>query len=192
MAERDFRVLTTQELEALYNEHMKADFPADELKPLKWLIRLTEEGYYEPYGLYRDGKLVAYALFWGAGEEPCVMLDYFAVVPQERNRKVGSSLIKAMAQLFGKRGLSVFLEAEAPVTGDPATDDLRRRRLAFYERAGCRRVGYTSKVFGVPYIILTFGPEIGDEKLMEIHRRIYHSVLDDKLYEKNIFIPEEF
>lgn len=191
MAERDFRVLTTQELGQLYNERMKEDFPANELKPLPWLIRLTEEGYYEPYGFYRDGTLVAYALFWGAGEEPCVMLDYFAVVPRERNRKVGGSLIKAMAELFGKRGLSVFLETEAPVTGDKETDDLRRRRIAFYERSGCRRVGYTCKAFGVPYIVMTFGPEIGEEELMKIHRRIYHSVLDDKLYEQNILIPEE-
>ena len=70
MAERTFRLLSKEELIVLYGLHMRRDFPKDELKPLHRLLQLRETGEYEPYGLFEDGELVAYALYWRAGEDP--------------------------------------------------------------------------------------------------------------------------
>ncbi len=49
---------------------------------------------------------------------------------------------------------------------------------------------FRTKVFGVPYIIIAYGPEISDEELAEIDRKIYKSAFPDtKFYDKHIFIP---
>lgn len=189
MTEQEFRLLSREELAALYDAHMRRDFPPDELKPLSTLLHLMEKGSYEPYGLFWAGELIAYALYWKAGTDPYVLLDYFAVVPEERNKGTGSALLGDMLERFCQNGAGVFGEVEAPVTGDREVDALRRRRLGFYARAGLRRMGYTSRIFGVPFIVIAYGPEISDEALMETHRKIYREGLSQKSFEKNVFIP---
>ncbi len=192
MAERIFRLLSKEELVVLYGLHMKRDFPADELKPLRRLLTMMEEGRYEPYGLFEDGRLVAYALYWRVPGEGYVMLDYFAVLPEGRNRGTGSALLRDMLERFCRNGGGVFGEVEIPNTGDEAVDQLRRRRLGFYARAGLRRMGFQTKVFGVPFVVLSYGPEISDEALMEVARKLYRSGFpEEEIYEKNVFIPYE-
>ena len=189
MSEGTFRLLSKGELEDLYHVHMERDFPPDELKPLSRLFEVMERGVYEPYGLFREGKLAAYAIYWRAGKNPYVMLDYFAVVPEGRNQGTGSALLKEMLERFCQDGGGVFGEVEAPVTGVAAIDDLRRRRLGFYARAGLRRMEYTSRVFGVPFIVLAYGPEVPEEELMETHRQLYREGFSAETYQKNVFIP---
>ena len=189
MAKQEFRLLTKEELADLYSQHMERDFPSDELKPLARLLDLMDRGLYEPYALFREGKLTAYALYWKTEKDSYVMLDYFAVVPEERNKGTGSALLRDMLERFCQNGSGVFGEVEAPVSGDESTDALRRRRLGFYARAGLRRMNYTSRVFGVPFIIIAYGPEISEEALMETNRQLYREVLSEEDYEKNVFIP---
>lgn len=187
---REFRLLTDAELEQVYREHMKRDFPPAELKSLGTLQKLLAAGNYAPYGLFLDGRLVSYALYWMAGD-PYVMLDYFAVVPEERNKGVGGELLREMLDRFCVDGRGVFGEVEIPDTGDEAVDALRRRRLGFYDRVGMIRRDFRTKIFGVPFIVISYGPPISDAELMEVNRRIYHSGIPAPLYEKNVFIPWE-
>ncbi|MGI5973782.1 MAG: GNAT family N-acetyltransferase [Oscillospiraceae bacterium] len=191
MSDTQFRPLTEEELKELYETHMKRDFPPDELKPLSRLLTLMGQGDYEPYGLFQEGELLAYALYWKAGEDRYVMLDYFAVLPEGRNQGTGSALLRQMLDRFCQGGRGVFGEVEIPNTGDEEVDALRRRRLGFYNRAGFRKINYYTKVFGVPYIVLAYGPDISDDALLDTHRKLYHSAFPDpQIYENNVFIPE--
>lgn len=186
-----FRLLTDTELSDLYTAHMTRDFPKAELKPLKALQSLTAQGLYQSYGLFdAGGGLMAYALYWSAGDDhPYVMLDYFAVLPHLRNSGVGSALLGDMLRRFCVNSRGVFGEVEVPNSGDEATDALRRRRLDFYARAGLRRMGYTTKIFTVPFLVLAYGPEISDDALMDTHRAIYRTLRTGPEYDRNIFIP---
>ena len=49
--------------ESVYNEHMKKDFPSDELKPFFSIKKMMEEGTYTTLGAFRGGELVGYAFF---------------------------------------------------------------------------------------------------------------------------------
>lgn len=190
MNDRTLRLLSAEEVKQLYTDHMKRDFPADELKPLATLLGLTEKGCYQSYGLFDQNGLMAYALYWSCPGDAYVMLDYFAVLPQYRNGGVGSEMLREMLERFCQNGGGVFGEVEVPNTGDEAVDALRRRRLGFYGRAGMRIMGFQTKVFGVPYHVIAYGPEISDEDLMEVDRRLYRSAFpDQKVYDKHIFIP---
>ncbi len=184
----EFRLLTAQEMAWVHENHMKRDFPPAELKPLSLLQKMLADGQYAPYALFQGGDLVAYAFYWMAGD-PYVMLDYFAVVPERRNKGAGGRLLREMLDRFCVDGHGVFGEVEIPNTGVSEVDELRQRRLNFYLRAGLRRMGFTTKTFGVPYIVLSYGPEISDEELMEVNRRIYRSSLSEAMYEENVFIP---
>lgn len=187
-----FRPLAAGELPELYETHMRRDFPPAELKSLSLLQSLTAQGLYAPYGLFRRGELLAYALYWRAPGHPYVMLDYFAVLPRQRNQGEGSALLGDMLARFCRDGGGVFGEVEIPNTGDEAVDALRRRRLGFYARAGLRRMGYTTRIFTVPFLVLAFGPEISDRALMETHRAIYRQACPDPArYAEHIFIPWE-
>lgn len=191
MAENTFRLLTDAELADLYTLHMTRDFPKAELKPLKALQALTAQGFYQSYGLFGPaGRLMAYALYWTAGPgHDYVMLDYFAVLPHLRNAGVGSALLGDMLRRFCVDGKGVFGEVEVPDTGDEETDALRLRRLGFYARAGLRQMGYTTKIFTVPFLVLAYGPDISDDDLMDTHRAIYRTLRTGADYDRNIFIP---
>ncbi len=191
MAENTFRLLTDAELADLYTLHMTRDFPKAELKPLKALQVLTAQGFYQSYGLFDPaGQLMAYALYWTAGPgHDYVMLDYFAVLPHLRNAGVGSALLGDMLRRFCVDGKGVFGEVEVPDTGDEETDALRLRRLGFYARAGLRQMGYTTKIFTVPFLVLAYGPDISDDDLMDTHRAIYRTLRTGADYDHNIFIP---
>jgi len=186
----EFRLLTEDELTQVYEEHMKRDFPPAELKPLDRLLQMMGAGFYEPYALFRDGRLISYAFYWKAGD-PYVMLDYFAVVPEERNKGTGGALLREMLDRFCVDGRGVFGEVEIPETGDQAVDELRTRRLNFYGRAGMKQRGFRTKIYGVPFIVISYGPEISDAELMEVNRRIYRTAASGAEYEKSIFIPWE-
>ncbi len=190
MPETEFRLLTAEELKNLYENQMRRDFPPAELKPLPRLLALLERGDYEPYALFGAGRLLAYALYWRTKGDPWVMLDYFAVAPGERGKGIGSALLRDMLGRFCQNGGGVFGEVEVPDTGDAAVDLLRRRRLAFYARAGLRTMGFMTRIFDVPYLVLAYGPEISDAELMETARRLYRTAFPEReRFEKNILIP---
>ena len=149
--EGEFRLLSAQEMAWLHENHMKRDFPPAELKPIALLEKMRSEGRYEPYALFQNGELTAYAFYWTAGE-PYVLLDYFAVVPERRNTGAGSQLLREMLDRFCVNGHGVFGEVEIPDTGVAEVDELRQRRLNFYFRAGLQKRGFTTKIFSVPFM----------------------------------------
>lgn len=190
MSNRVFRLLEREELIALYNEHMTRDFPKAELKPLAGILGLLDRNQYLPYGLFQDEDLLSYALFWQTGaDDHYMMLDYFAVLPEGRNLGTGGTLLHEMLETFCSDGRGIFGEVEIPDTGDDEVDALRRRRLGFYHRAGLREMDFHTKVWGVPYIVLAYGPEISSQALMETTRKLYHNVFSDAIYQREVFIP---
>ena len=85
----------------------------------------------------------------------------------------------------------LLVEAEAEEPGAEAEENaLRRRRLAFYRRGGFRDLGYTARIFGVPYAMLVSG-QSDQAEAAEAHRRLYHYEFSPWLYRRFIHIPEE-
>ena len=180
----ELNLLDAQQLTKLYEEELVHTFPREELKPLRAMLTLLDRGCYHPLSLTEDGKQLGYALLWTA-EEGHALLEYLGVMRGLRNGGLGAKML----DLLGERYPNLFGEAEAPVDPDPAVNDLRRRRLAFYERNGFRILSYECALFGVHFNCLYRGGERDDQEVLRHHRKVYADYFSPAHMERFIQLP---
>ena len=102
-----------------------------------------------------------------------------------RNGGLGTKILALLADRYGQ----IFGEAEAPCSDDPVENDLRRRRIAFYERNGFRVLDYECALFGVHFNCLYRGPETDDRKVEAMHWGVYAGYFSPAHMERYIQLP---
>ena len=110
----ELRLCNKKEIESIYNNHIINDFPPNEVKPLKRILYLAENGLYFVYGIYEDEKLISYAFVSGAPNCDYVLLDYLAVVSGRRGIGIGSRAMKLLKEEICKTHEGILLESENP------------------------------------------------------------------------------
>ncbi len=183
----ELKLPTPEQLETVYEADLKVSFPAAELKPLRIIQKMVEDGYYRPWCLF-DGKEIVGECFLWLGAPGWALLDYLCVSPRFRNGGVGARMLAEM--LAAEPDTVILGESEVPeYAPDP---DMARRRLGFYARNHARIAGYDTEMFGVPYKTLYWadGP-IPDQQLIDAHRAIYLSRFSPDKYTRYIRIPRE-
>lgn len=181
----ELKLLNKEELTALYNAEMVIDFPKSELKPVRSMHRLMDMGVYEPMLVLERDEAVGYAMVWLPPCRQGALLEYFGVLRGKRNAGLGTAILHLLAQKYGQ----IFGEAEAPVSDDPAENDLRRRRIGFYLRNGLRLLDYDCALFGVHFNCLYLGPETDDRRIEALHRGVYASYFSPEHMAKYIQLP---
>lgn len=181
----ELKRLTKEELTNLYQREMVNDFPKSELKPLRGMLNLMEKNAYDPLLVTDEGHAVGYAMVWLPADRKGVLLEYFGVLRGLRNRGVGSRILDLLAERYGQ----LFGEAEAPTSDDPDENDLRRRRIAFYERNGFRVLDYECALFGVHFNCLYRGAETDDRMVEKMHRGVYAEWFSPEHMERFIQLP---
>lgn len=150
----ELRELSTLQIIFVYNTYMKEDFPPEELKPLKAILDMMDRGIYECLGLYEDSEFMAYAFFVRNRERRTLLLDYLAVCPQHRSGGYGSAFLEQM-KVYYREENALILECESERTAqDEEQRHIRRRRIDFYKRNGCRATRTKAYLFHVEYDIL--------------------------------------
>lgn len=181
----ELKLLNKEELTRLYSGEMTFDFPKSELKPLRAMLLLMDRGLYEPLLVLRDGETVGYAMVWLPRERRGGLLEYFGVLRGKRGGGIGSQILTLLAERYGQ----LFGEAEAPDSDDPAVNDLRRRRIAFYQRNGFRVLDYECALFGVHFNCLYLGPEGDDRKIEKLHRGVYADYFSPEHMARYVQLP---
>lgn len=181
----ELKLLNKEELKELYAREMAFDFPKSELKPVRAMLRLMDMGRYEPLLVTQDGEAVGYAMMWLPAGGRGGLLEYLGVLRGKRDRGLGSAILDLLARRYGQ----LFGEAEAPDSDDPAENDLRRRRIAFYERNGFRVLDYECALFGVRFACLYRGPEGDDRKIEGLHRSVYADYFSPEHMERYVQLP---
>ena len=179
--------LEEEQIRQLYHCRMAEDFPPDELRPYPLIRSLMNEGIYEAYAAFSEGKPAAYACFAVLSEENCrtALLDYYAVVPEMRGKGIGTVFLKKL--ITGHvRTDCLLIENESPeAIPDPSEINMRRRRIAFYERCGAIRTGVRSHLYHVDYdilVVLSSGNKAGkripdDREVFRLTDHVYHRIL---------------
>ncbi len=181
----ELKTLDREGLERLYHEELERVFSDSERRPLGAMLRLLEMGRYEALLAIEEGEPIGYAMLWLSEAPDSALLEYLGVLRGKRNGGAGSQILT----LLGERYQQLFGEAEAPDTGDPEEDDLRRRRIGFYLRNGFRVLDYMCALFGVRFHCLYRGPELDDRKVQELHRRVYSDYFSQDHMERYIQLP---
>lgn len=172
-------VLNSEQIEYIYNTYMVVDFPPDELKPLNHLLRMVEEGLCTYYALSSGGEVLSY--FGLCVKDGYALVDYLAVNPEKRGQGIGSETLKHLKEAAGDNTILIECEDTAATT-DSAEQVIRKRRIAFYERAGFKLRGVKAKLFGVDYVLLTFPENAPNPK--EGYETVYRAMLGDEMYNK--------
>ena len=181
----ELRIPTPEQLREVYHTDMKEAFPPAELKPLEAIERMWREGWYKPYCLFDDDRLIGVAFLW-LGRPGWALLDYLCVTASWRNDGFGSAMLRMLPQV--EPDVVIFGEAEAPADApDPA---MAERRLQFYVRNGLRIAGYDTEVFGVHYKTLYLeNRKVEDARLMQEHEFVYRNCFTPEKFEKYVCIP---
>lgn len=181
----ELKRLNKAELTALYHSTLVCDFPKSELKPLKGMLALMDMGKYDPLLVTEGDEAVGYAMVWLPKGRDGALLEYFGVLSGKRNGGLGSRILGLLAERYGQ----LFGEAEAPTDPDLAVNDLRRRRLGFYQRNGFRLLDYDCALFGVHFNCLYRGGEEDDRKVERLHRGVYADYFSPEHMERFIQLP---
>ena len=181
----ELRPATPEQLETVYDADLKVSFPAAELKPLRIIQRMLEDGYYRPWCLFDGAEIVGECFLW-LGEPGWALLDYLCISPRCRNGGLGALLLEKM--LEAEPGVVILGESEMPeYAPDPA---MAQRRLGFYARNGARTAGYDTEMFGVPYKTLYWAEgKVDESALMEEHRFVYASTFAPDKFRRYVRIP---
>lgn len=175
----ELRPITGKALEDWYVRELSEAFPPNERKPLPDIRGLMAAGRYEVWGLFDGEMLLGYATLWmEPADKSCILLDYLGVTAARRNGGLGQQIVRMLAEQMEGKSL-LLIEAERPVEGyDPAENDIRRRRLAFYERCGFVPA-YDMATCGMRFT--TFLPYLPKDLIpvMVLHRAIYGPVRTD-------------
>lgn len=181
----ELTLLNKEQLTKLYNEELVFDFPKAELKPLRAMHRLMDMGQYDPLLVSENGEALGYAMVWLPRERNGALLEYLGVLRGKRNGGLGAQILTLLAERYSQ----LFGEAEAPSSDDPAENDLRRRRLGFYQRNGFRILDYECALFGVHFNCLYRGFETDDRKVEKLHRSVYADYFTPAHMERFIQLP---
>lgn len=158
---------------------MTEDFPADELKPLSSIERMLTAGVYSCYALYDGAELLAYAYL--VEYKGYVLVDYFAVSKKRRGEGVGTRVISLLKEHLA--GKTILIECEdTDFAKDGVEENIRKRRIAFYEKSGFTLSKAKTKLFDVRYVILSY-PEI--DNVGEAIGTVYSVMLTKEHYNKN-------
>jgi GNAT superfamily N-acetyltransferase len=174
-----FRALNKEERAALYQEHMCRDFPDNELKPLEMLEDLQAKGISRIWGCFYQGELSGYYVLVQEPGQPMILLDYLAVVPERRGCGSGSMILRHLREEL-KEGEYLFIESERPEAAEtPEEQEIRQRRVSFYQRNGGQKTPLKVVLFGVDYVIFTLGRKEAatGQELERAYRSLYEQML---------------
>ena len=197
------RKMGPQEVAAVYEGHMRKDFPASELKPLSSIRRMQAEGIYDCLGFYEGDVLVAYAFFVADRGRGYLLLDYLAVCGPYRGGGYGSRCLEKIKGFYKEEnGILLECESRKSAKGEAELTE-RERRIRFYLRNGCVETGVMSLLFGVEFEILYLAKKNDTSPTAEGFRktdgagqsnvageleRLYRKMLPENIYEKQVRI----
>ena len=185
-----FKVLSSEEIKKVYEEHMVYDFPENELKPLSHIGDMTQAVIYLPYGIYNGDEMIGYAFFVYEKAYRLALLDYFAIFRGKRDGGMGSKALSCMKEMKDDFDL-IVLEVEIPEEAEDDTDkELRQRRIGFYERNGAYRTNIITRIYDANYLILQFPlkEKYSDKEMLATVNKMYHTMFSDKIFNSKVKI----
>ena len=149
------QTITLKQTTEIYNAYIHLHFPQNEIKPLKNIQRMWENGYYQALAMYEqkenETKLIGYAFCAMAPNCRMLLLDYLAIVEEYRGLGMGGIFLSEMRKCLTKyEGILIETE-DIDFAANEEERQIRKKRDAFYEHNGVVRTGIKSTIYGVHF-----------------------------------------
>lgn len=176
------------EARAVYTGRGQQDFPPNELKPFPTIEKLINSGCYECCGFYEkeNDALCAYAFMMADLETNMLLLDYFAVCEEVREKGYGSVAIGLLKEDYTKWDGMIFEVEDDDTAGTEEEKLIRQRRIAFYERNGVVMTKQKSRAFGVDFklMAMNLGNTGMEDNIGYFLEAMYRKMLPEKVFEE--------
>lgn len=151
---------------------MERSFPKEEMRNYDGFKALCKNPYYKIISLFKDGEMIGFFTIWDF--TTFRFGDHFAIDPEKRGAKIGSSLLKFVLE---ESSLPLIIEVELP------SNDIAQRRLNFYLRNGFIENSFEYLLPAMqkgcsplPMIILSYPKAIDFNEFDEMRNIIYKEV----------------
>ena len=159
-------IATKDELLQIRRLYMQA-FPKAERKPFAMIKQKVQKGSMDILAVRgEDPAVMGFAIT--LKYQDMVLIDYFTIAPEFRNRGAGSEALKLLREWY--RGARLFLEIEV-VDPEAANYEERKRRKQFYQRNGFSATGKFFSIFGVRMELMTYQCEISCQDYIQLYER---------------------
>lgn len=200
MMETIIKELSREQTAEIYNRWLGEHLPADEVKPLKNIYKMWDEGFYSALALY-DREiceeadtlkgLIGYAFFVNSPMADMVLLDYYAIIGEYRNQGFGSVFLNDIRKSLGEfRGIIIETE-DIELAASKEELAIRKRRDRFYTSNGAVETGIKTRVYGVPYAIWSLAAEgeaVSSAESLRAVEGIYKTMFPPERFGSHIFI----
>ena len=109
-------------------------FPANELRPVEQLLNDLNSGNYSIYLYLVEDKVVALACIYTPKNHKLALLDYFAVIAEQRGKGLGGVFFQGLVEIITGLNKTLLLEVEDPAFGDDSIQ--KTKRIQFYLKNG--------------------------------------------------------
>lgn len=154
----------------------KISFPEHEQRLEKSQNEIMNSDEYKYTLIYDGDSFIGEILFWETLD--FIYVEHFCILPEKRGLKYGAKALK----LLCKSSKKVILEI------DPLSDDISKRRKAFYERCGFKANGfehvhlpYRPQNSGHNLIVMSYPSELSTEEFSRFSDYLNDTVM------KNVF-----
>lgn len=162
--------------ENIYSYYQKI-FPKEERKPLKMIIDSYNKGLTKIIKILNNTTLIGFMIINRVKKNGYAVMDYFAILPQYRNRGFGTKALKLLTEQE-KNTNGIFIEIEKIGLGkDKEENMVRERRKNFYEKIGFKKLKFDLLLYNVifmPYIFSNI--EINENFIIKEIIDIYKSI----------------
>lgn len=172
----------------IYNDYCLL-FPKDERKNYKTLKKNYNDNILKIYKIEDSGTYIGFMIFNHIDESKILQFDYFGILPKYQDKGYGSKSIELLKTKM-KEYSYIYGEVEKPGLGKSIEENnLRERRIKFYQKLGFYRLKYDLELYKVIYIPICLNinidEKLSDEKIIEEAFKIYFSILGKRNIIKN-------
>lgn len=151
-----------------------------------------KNGYTKIIKILYKNEMVGFMVLNRVKDKGYAVLDYFAILPQYRNNKIGTKALQILLEQE-RENSGIFVEIEKIGLGKDAEENLlRENRKNFYEKLGFKKLDVDLFLFDVIYTPYIFSNTIDDEDIIidEIFN-IYESISGKERIKRNCKIIEK-
>ena len=165
-------VQNPEEIEPAYKPLYTEAFPPDERRNWQQLLKLISHPEHLIYQIYSEKQFVGFVTIWHFSGFKYI--EHFAIHQAERNKGLGSEVIRQILQHESK---PVILETEEPSNGEA------RKRIRFYERLGFQlnsgiyyQPPYSDDKKAVKMLLMSYPQKLQQPEFEKIKNQIHQKV----------------